>query len=107
MLVAGAEHWARYLPARFFAGSPHRDLIGHAPIWSLPRWLRRLRGTADITVVRVDRLSARLTFRTSRCAFRLNFPGAVSKSGERAVGRLGNGQQAEDLALQIGEFGVE
>jgi hypothetical protein len=48
-----------------------------------------------------------LTFRTSGDVFRLNFRFAVTESGERAVGRLGNGQQAEDLALQIGELGVE
>ena len=48
-----------------------------------------------------------LTFRTSGYAFRLSFPGAVSKSGERAVGGLGDVQKAEDLALQIGKLGVE
>ena len=49
-----------------------------------------------------------LTFRTSGHAFGLNFPGgAMTESGERVVGRLGNVQQGEDLALQIGEFGVE
>jgi site-specific recombinase XerD len=51
--------------------------------------------------------AACLTFRTSGDVFRLNFPGAVRESGERAIGRLGNGEQAEELALQIGEFGVE
>jgi len=62
MLIAGAEHWSQYLPARFFAGTPRRELIGHAAIWNLPRWLRRLRATADVTVVRIDRVSARMFF---------------------------------------------
>lgn len=49
----------------------------------------------------------RLTFRTSGYAFRLNFPEAMTESGERAVGGLGDVQKTEDLALQIGELGVE
>jgi hypothetical protein len=62
MLVAGAEHWSQYLPGRFFAGAPRRELIGHAPMWALPRRLRPLRATVDITVVRADQLSARAFF---------------------------------------------
>lgn len=62
MLVAGPPHWTRYLPGRFFADTPRRDAIGHVTIWQLPRALRRLRTTADVTVARVDRLSARLLF---------------------------------------------
>lgn len=62
MLVAGAEHWSQYLPGRFFAGTPRRELIGHAPMWALPRRLRPLRTTVDVTVVRSDQLSARAFF---------------------------------------------
>ncbi len=62
MLVAGAEHWSRYLPGRFFAETPRREALGHVALWRLPDLLRRLRGSADLTVVRLDRLSARLLF---------------------------------------------
>ena len=62
MLVAGPPHGTRYLTDRFFAGTPRREPIGHATIWQLPGRLRRLRASADVTVARVDRLSARLLF---------------------------------------------
>ena len=62
MLVAGAPRWTRYLPNRIFAESPQREMVGHAPIWRLPGVLRRLRAGADLTIARVDRLSARLFF---------------------------------------------
>ncbi len=62
MLVAGSPHWTRYLTDRFFAGTPRREAIGHATVWQLPGCLRRLRASADVTVARVDRLSARLLF---------------------------------------------
>jgi hypothetical protein len=62
MLVAGAERWSRYLPERFFAETPRHEALGHVALWRLPGLLRRLRESADLTVVRVDRLSARLLF---------------------------------------------
>jgi hypothetical protein len=49
----------------------------------------------------------RLTFRTSADAFARNFPTACFESGAGAVSGLGDAQQAEELALQVGEFEVE
>ena len=62
MLAAGTEPWVSYLAARFFAGTPQREALDRVSIWRLPRLLRTLRPAADLTVVRVDRLSARLLF---------------------------------------------
>jgi len=62
LLVAGEAQMTNYLPERFFAGNPHRELIGHASIWGLPGLLRRLRPSADLTIALVDRLSAHLFF---------------------------------------------
>lgn len=61
MLVAGAERWSRYLPYRFFGSEPReRRCLGNYWAWQLPDALRRWRGAADITVARVDRMSAAL-----------------------------------------------
>jgi hypothetical protein len=62
LLVAGAPRWVSYLPNRIFAAPPTREVIGHAPVWALPRRLRELRGDADVTIARVDRISTRLWF---------------------------------------------
>ena len=62
VLVAGAEPWVKYLPARFFATAPQREPAGTVPVWALPGVLYRLRTSADVTIARVDCLSARLFF---------------------------------------------
>jgi hypothetical protein len=62
LLVAGKEPWVHYLPQRFFYGEPRREWITNASIWTLPGLLRRLRSSADLTIARVDRISARLFF---------------------------------------------
>ena len=62
MLAAGTEPWVSYLAARFFAGTPQREALDCVSIWRLPRLLRTLRPAANLTAVRVDRLSARLLF---------------------------------------------
>jgi hypothetical protein len=62
LLVAGHEPWVRYLPGRFFLGEPDREQIGDVCIWELPRLLNRLRGKADMTLVRADQLSAQKFF---------------------------------------------
>jgi hypothetical protein len=62
LLVAGAEPWVKYLPWRLLATAPQRQTIGTVPMWSLPGLLRSLRTSADLTIVRVDYLSARLFF---------------------------------------------
>jgi len=62
MIVAGAEPWASELAEYFFDGEPRRELIAHATCLSMSRTLKRLRDAADITVARVDRISARLLY---------------------------------------------
>jgi len=58
MLVAGHDPWVSYLPSRFFVGEPQRELVGNVSPWELPALLDRLRYSADLTIVRADRLSA-------------------------------------------------
>ncbi|MGH7230647.1 MAG: hypothetical protein ACREJU_04725 [Nitrospiraceae bacterium] len=62
IIVAGARPWAEYLPHRFFASRPQREVVAHVPVWMLPSTLRRLGASADMTIARVDRLSARMFF---------------------------------------------
>jgi len=62
LIVAGAEHGVGYMIRRFFKGEPERELVGRVPQWVLARTLKRLRTSADLTIARVDRLSARLLF---------------------------------------------
>lgn len=62
VVVAGHQPWADYLPRRFFACAPQREGVGAVPVWALSSFLKRLAVDADITVVRVDRVSARLFF---------------------------------------------
>ena len=62
LLVAGAEPWVKYLPGRSFASAPQIEPVGSVPMWSLPALLRRLRTSADLTIARVDCLSAGLFF---------------------------------------------
>lgn len=62
IVVAGFQPWADYLPRRFFADAPRREVVGTVPVWALPTFLKRLAVDADICVARVDRVSARLFF---------------------------------------------
>ena len=62
MLVAGHDPWVSYLPSRFFVGEPQRELVGNVSPWELPALLDRLRTSADLTIARMDRLSARIWF---------------------------------------------
>lgn len=62
LLVAGKEPWVHYLPGRFFEGQSERERIGSFSIWTLPGLLRRLRSSADLTIARMDLISARLFF---------------------------------------------
>jgi hypothetical protein len=62
LLVAGHDPWANYLPSRFFVGKPQRELVGNVLPRHLPALLDRMRAAADMTIVRMDRLSARLWF---------------------------------------------
>ncbi len=58
LLVAGDDPWVGYLPSRFFVGNPQRERIGNVLAWELPALLNRLRPSADLTILRADRLSA-------------------------------------------------
>jgi hypothetical protein len=60
LLVAGHDPWVRYLPSRFFVEEPHRERVGNVLPWELPALLNRLRESADLTIVRADRLSAQI-----------------------------------------------
>jgi hypothetical protein len=62
MLVAGHDPWVSYLPSRFFVGEPQRELVGNVSAWELPALLNRLRTSADLTIARMDQLSARIWF---------------------------------------------
>ena len=62
LLVAGHDPWVSYLPSRFFVGEPHRERVGNVLPWELPALLNRLRASADLTIVRADRLSAQKFF---------------------------------------------
>lgn len=62
LLVAGQEPWVRYLPDRFFASEPKRESLDIVSIWTLPGALRRWQPSVDMTIARVDRISAGLFF---------------------------------------------
>ncbi|GJL61067.1 MAG: hypothetical protein NPIRA03_39240 [Nitrospirales bacterium] len=62
IVVAGLQPWADYLPRRFFACAPRREVLGAVPVWALPSFLNRLAANVDIIIARVDRVSARLFF---------------------------------------------
>lgn len=62
LLIVGEEPWAHYLPRRFFAGEPTREMLGRIGMRELPGFLNRLRPSVDLTIARVDRLSGRRIF---------------------------------------------
>lgn len=62
VVVAGNERWASYLSDRFFSHPPAREPAGKVPLWRLPQALARQHDSADLIIVRVDRLAARLFF---------------------------------------------
>ena len=62
LLLIGHEPWAQYLPRRFFSGEPKREFLGQLGIRALPEFLDRFQQSADLTIVRADRLSAQKFF---------------------------------------------
>ena len=58
MLVAGRVKRVGWLIDRFFAAPPEREPRGHVPAWRLARTLRQMKGSADLTVAHVARVSA-------------------------------------------------
>jgi hypothetical protein len=61
MLVAGPEPWSGYLPQRFFGVEAEREPLGTFRPWSLRGALAG--EAADLTVIRLDWVTARLYFR--------------------------------------------
>ena len=58
LLVAGTSRWCRYLPERFFGGpAPHRRLLGHVPVWCLPKVMERWLPRVDLAIARVTVLA--------------------------------------------------
>lgn len=64
ILMAGSQPAIDNVSHRFFACPPQREVVGSLPLWRLPSTLKRLGASADLVIARVDRLSARLFFRT-------------------------------------------
>ena len=62
VLHAGTGEGINYLISRFFEGGYEKEVLGRVPLWNLSRRLKSLRGSTDVTIVRVDRLSSRLLF---------------------------------------------
>ena len=116
MLIAGSRRRVRWLVERYFDGVPRRESLGHVPIWRLARTLRKLRARADLTVVRVARVSAsRLEFGDDYLpvpdwmGMRIDAPfdlGAIAKrnwSVADDIRRVRNG----DWAVEISHRGVD
>jgi hypothetical protein len=61
--VAGTHLRIDYLSSRFFTSMTSREPVGMVPVWALPGLLKRLGRSVDMTIARVDRLSARVFFR--------------------------------------------
>jgi hypothetical protein len=63
LLLAGPEPWSGYLAERLFCTPAARKPLGSFKTWALEKALPRERHSADLTVIRVDSVSARLFFR--------------------------------------------
>lgn len=77
LLVAGEEPWVDYLPSRFFADKPQRELLGSFPLWHLERRVDCLEPGADLTVIRAEQVSAPFFFRKNYLAV----PGWLNMAG--------------------------
>ena len=62
VIAAGSEKQIKYLASHFFQEKPKWEELGDTPLWNLPGRLKSMRSSADLTVVHIDRLSARLAF---------------------------------------------
>lgn len=60
MLAAGMPRWAAQVGPYFFAGEPVVENTTMVPVWSLRRHLDERKAAADLTLVGIDRISARL-----------------------------------------------
>ena len=60
LLAAGLPRWSAQVGEYFFAGAPVVEKSTHVPVWSLQRHLDQWQAAADLTLVGIDRISARL-----------------------------------------------
>jgi hypothetical protein len=63
MIVGGHDPLEEFLPNRFFASTPEQVSLGKVSILQLPRRLRELRATADLTAVKLDRVLIKVLFK--------------------------------------------
>ncbi|MCB1278752.1 hypothetical protein [Prosthecobacter sp.] len=62
LLAAGMPRVCDYIALRLFKSKPRTEPVGMIPVWKLTQTLNRLQASADLTVVGVDRLTARRFF---------------------------------------------
>lgn len=62
VIAAGPLKGVDYLTNSFFDGDTRCESLGNVPLWKLPRYLRLLRTSADLTFIHLDQFSARLLF---------------------------------------------
>jgi hypothetical protein len=60
MIAAGMPRWAAQVGTYFFAEEPVVETTTQVPVWSLRRHLNQRQAAADLTLVGIDRISARL-----------------------------------------------
>ncbi|WP_395752886.1 hypothetical protein [Prosthecobacter sp.] len=60
LLAAGRQQWSKYVSQRWFAEEPEVQSIVHVPVWRLRRHLHLQQPAADLTLVGLDLISARL-----------------------------------------------
>ncbi len=60
MIAAGMPRWAAQVGPYFFAGEPVVEKTTLVPVWSLRRHLSQRQAAADLTLVGIDRISARV-----------------------------------------------
>jgi hypothetical protein len=65
VLMAGAHHAIDNIAHRYFACPPQRETVGSLPLWRVSATLQRLGASVDLVIAYVDRLSARLFFRSN------------------------------------------
>lgn len=62
MIVGGHDPLEEFLPNRFFASTPEVVALGDVSVFQLPRRLRELRATVDLTAIKLDRVLIKFVF---------------------------------------------
>ena len=62
MIVGGHDPLEGFLPNRFFASTPEVVALGDVSVFQLPRRLRELRATVDLTAIKLDRVLIKFVF---------------------------------------------